>query len=118
MSMTQEVTPQPSEREKILAEAVQTICHDRQNQYGSPEDNFNTISNFWTDYILAKQEAEQGSPFLLTGEDVANMMVLFKVARTVTGTYKRDNYIDMAGYAACGGEIGWFSDHPAKMKKL
>jgi hypothetical protein len=32
-------------------------------------------------------------------------MVLFKVARVATGHNKEDNWIDAAGYAACGGEI-------------
>ena len=33
------------------------------------------------------------------------MMALFKIARASTGKYKADNYIDLAGYAACGMEI-------------
>jgi len=35
---------------------------------------------------------------------VAMMMVLFKVAREVTGRGKRDNLVDIAGYAACAVE--------------
>lgn len=33
------------------------------------------------------------------------MMCLFKIARIATGYGKADNWIDLAGYAACGGEL-------------
>lgn len=33
------------------------------------------------------------------------MMILMKVARNASGVYKDDNYIDICGYAALGGEI-------------
>lgn len=33
------------------------------------------------------------------------MMILLKVARIGSGSRSRDNWIDVAGYAACGGEI-------------
>lgn len=38
-------------------------------------------------------------------EDVAMMMVLFKTGRIMSGKVNPDNYIDLAGYAACAGEI-------------
>lgn len=37
--------------------------------------------------------------------DVAAMMGLFKIARIATGHRKADNWVDLAGYAACGGEL-------------
>ena len=40
-----------------------------------------------------------------TAKDVAVMMVLFKTARIATGTETDDCFVDIAGYAACGGEI-------------
>lgn len=33
------------------------------------------------------------------------MMCLFKIARIATGHGKADNWVDLAGYAACGGEL-------------
>lgn len=36
--------------------------------------------------------------------DVAMMMILLKVARDVSGESKRDNLVDIAGYAACAAE--------------
>lgn len=40
----------------------------------------------------------------INAKDVATMMGLLKVARIATG-YKEDNFVDLAGYAACAGEI-------------
>lgn len=33
------------------------------------------------------------------------MMSLLKIARTATGAAKLDNWVDIAGYAACGAEL-------------
>jgi hypothetical protein len=33
------------------------------------------------------------------------MMALLKIARIATGEPKADNYVDLAGYAVCAGEI-------------
>nr|DAK94186.1 MAG TPA: hypothetical protein [Caudoviricetes sp.] len=37
--------------------------------------------------------------------DVAQMMILLKVARAKGNPKHQDNWVDMAGYAACAGEI-------------
>ena len=39
------------------------------------------------------------------------MMALLKVARAAAGI-KADNYVDLAGYAACAGEIDASKDTP------
>lgn len=90
-------------REEILNAAKQCVCHDRNEQYGEPENNFAVIARFWQEYIFGAT----GKPFNLTAFDVANMMVLFKVARAATAgaNANADSFVDMAGYAACGGEI-------------
>ena len=41
---------------------------------------------------------------LFTSKDVAMMLALLKVARIHNGD-KMDSFIDLAGYAACAGEI-------------
>ena len=40
----------------------------------------------------------------ITPKDVATMMGLLKVARIATGS-NPDSFVDLAGYAACAGEI-------------
>lgn len=88
-------------REEILNGAKDCVCVDRENTYGEPEDNFATIANFWSEYLFAKGVLEK----LIDSDDVAMMMALLKIARIATGNPKADNYVDLAGYAACAGEI-------------
>lgn len=82
-------------RKECLDKATKIVTKDRNEQYGSPEDNFNKIAELWTDYL----------DYGLTATDVAIMMIILKIARINTGEHKDDNYIDIAGYAACGMEI-------------
>ena len=99
-------------REEILNAAKQCVCQDRNDQYGSPEDNFKTIAYLWTNYINAGN-ALRGVGICLRAKDVAAMMVLLKVARIATGSGSQDNWIDLAGYAACGGEIEGKDNDPS-----
>lgn len=87
-------------REKILEAAKKCVCGDREQDYGSPEHNFQTIANLWTDYFQGKGIMVQFEP-----HDVAAMFALMKIARIAGGHAKDDNWIDLAGYAACGGEL-------------
>ena len=80
------------------------MTQERQDQYGTPEANFDTIARLWTTYLNASIGLK-GIDVELSGEHVAAMMILLKVARTATGSGKDDNWLDIAGYAACGGEI-------------
>ena len=82
-------------RSEILKRADEIVNGHRENEYGSPEDNFKLISEFWSSYL--------GYPVL--PEDVAVMMIFLKIARINTGIGSADCWIDIAGYAACGGEI-------------
>lgn len=88
-------TDAPTTRAEILDAAKKIVTGDREKQYGSPEDNFNVIAQFWSTYA--------GHSF--TPVDVAMMMTLLKVARIKTGHYKADSYIDACGYLACAAEI-------------
>lgn len=87
--------PTPSKRATILHEAEKCICGQREQDYGSPESNFGIIANLWTDYLDAE----------VTALDVAMMMCLLKIARIKNGGGTGDSFVDLAGYAACGGEI-------------
>lgn len=80
-------------RERILAEAWQVVTQDRNLQYGPPEDSFTTIANLWSAYLELD----------LIAQDVAAMMVLMKVARVRSAPFHTDSWVDIAGYAACGG---------------
>ena len=88
-------------RKEILEAAEKCVCGDRDRQYGSPENSFTAIADLWNAFLWAREEPGD----LLTAADVAAMMVLFKVGRIATGQNKDDNWVDIAGYAACGGEV-------------
>lgn len=90
-------------REEILAAAKQCVCGDRNQDYGSPEKSFEMIAALWELYL--RQKCADGAGVRLTAADVGAMMCLFKLARIATGHGKADNWIDLAGYAACGGEL-------------
>lgn len=87
-------------RKEILETATLCVCTDRQGQYGTPENSFLCIARLWEDYLVTKN-----IPVSLTPKDVAAMMALLKIARVATGHGKADNWVDLAGYAACGGEL-------------
>lgn len=82
-------------RAEILDRAKKCVCQNRELEYGSPEDNFRCIADLWSAYM--------GVEF--SEQDVAMMMALLKIARIKTGTATEDSFVDLAGYAACGGEI-------------
>ena len=95
-------SPQPeeiSERASVLREAESLITGDRNVSYGSPTQNFKNIAALWTTRYAHK--LKDGEAF--TGSDVADAMILLKVARNIAQP-KRDNAVDLAGYAACGYE--------------
>ena len=85
-------------RQEILDKAKDCVCGQRQQDYGNPEDNFALIADLWTTYM-------NKADLYFTSKDVAMMMALLKVARIRTGKGTRDSYVDLAGYAACAGEI-------------
>lgn len=90
-------------RAEILKEAEKCVCGNREQDYGSPENNFRTIANFWATYLNTKHDSDVC--ITIDPEDVAAMLALLKIARISSGRMKDDNWIDLAGYAACGGEI-------------
>lgn len=91
-------------RTEILDTAKQMVCGQREMDYGSPEDSFHAIADLWQAYLDTK----------ITTKDVAVMMCLFKIARIKTGTGTADSFVDLCGYAACGGEIALGSDIDAQ----
>lgn len=90
------------DRATILNTAAEYVCKDRDAQYGSAENNFALIGRLWTEYLHSTSLTSDDS---ISAHDVAIMMSLLKLARIATGKPKSDNYIDLAGYIACAGEI-------------
>lgn len=86
-------------RTEILDAAKRCVCGDREQDYGSPEDSFGRVAALWNAYLGDRLAAH------ILPEDVAAMLALLKIARIASGHAKEDNWVDLAGYAACGGEI-------------
>lgn len=87
-------------RAELLDKAKSIIKGARQEHYGTPEDNFQRIADFWTAYAVAN-----GFKIKYNPADVALMMVLMKIARLSADIKHEDSWLDIAGYAACGSEI-------------
>jgi hypothetical protein len=87
--------PSPVRGRCICEEALRTINGERQDQYGAPEDAFKQIAALWEAYLGTR----------ITSPMVADMMCLLKIARENGGRGKRDNAVDLIGYAALGARM-------------
>ncbi len=88
---------QSPRRVEMLREAAKIINGERDKQYGGPEDNFDRIAKIWT--ILFHRQ--------FTTEEVALAFVATKLARFASNSgFQPDTWVDIAGYAACGYEVG------------
>lgn len=82
-------------RTEILDAAKEIITKDRHDTHGEAEDSFAQIAGAWSWYLSRP----------VTAFDVAQMMVLFKVARMKHNPLHQDSAVDACGYAALAGEI-------------
>lgn len=82
-------------RAECLNAAMQCVTVDRQAQHGRPEQTFGAIAAMWSAYLDTR----------IDPHDVAVMMVLLKAARTRSNPHNSDNWVDAAGYVACGAEL-------------
>lgn len=87
-------------RVEALRDAARIINGSRDTQYGNPIDNFERISKIWS-VILGIE---------VSPEDVAMCMAGLKMARYASKSgFQPDTWIDLAGYAGCGYEVGKIS---------
>lgn len=98
-------------RTEILEKANACVCGQREQDYGTPESNFRRIAELWNAYLGGD---------IVNEVDVAMMMALLKVARIKSGHATEDSFVDLAGYAACGGEIhaSMETDEECRLKSL
>lgn len=84
----------------ILREAADIVAGTRNGTRGDKERSFSVIASLWDAYLSGRKV--QGP---VTPRDVAQMMVLLKIGRTIQGTPARDHFLDAAGYSAIAGEL-------------
>ena len=94
---SESLEPRWRSRGNILDTAKQYVDTDRAEEHGDMEDNFQRIAAYWNTHL--------GLISYIKDTDVAVMMTLLKVARIHSNTENIDNWVDGAGYLACGGEL-------------
>ena len=82
-------------RAEVLALA-HTAVNGRADNYGPPAENFCVIADLWSACLRGKHK--------FTEADVALMMACLKIARLIKNPRHKDSWVDLAGFAACGGE--------------
>lgn len=87
-------------RTEILEEALKIVNGERKDAYGPAEDSFACIAAAWQAYLDSRLKDKP-----LNGVDVAMMQVILKIIRVNYSPAKPDHFIDIAGYAACAGEL-------------
>ena len=97
--------PKPPIRETILDDAKQAVCQDRNAEYGEPIDN---LSRWAKAANALGYRGPAGRD--LKPHDMAVLMGLGKLARSVESAGKADTWIDLAGYAAIGYECVTLED--------
>ncbi len=95
-------------RSDILATATTYVTKDRAATHGDAESNFALIGALWS--------ADLG--IAIGAADVARLMVLFKAARAKGNPGNVDSWVDLAGYAACGGEIATKGDDAPEVRAV
>lgn len=85
--------------EATLQSAAGAVCGPRNADYGSPVEDFGTQAEMFSAYL----SRTNGQRVSVTPSDIAALMILVKLARQAHRP-KADNWIDAAGYAACGAE--------------
>lgn len=91
-------------RGEILDNAKACVCQDRNREYGEPEDGFKLIAALW-EPVIREICVSPGADVSVAPDTVALLMALLKVARAAQNPAHLDSWVDLAGYAACGGEI-------------
>lgn len=92
-----------SPRASALNEARDLITGDRNNQYGPPTQDFARTADLLNALGYQRLDAA-GNPEPILSSDVAIIIAQVKVSRLMHSRGKRDSWVDLAGYAACGFE--------------
>ena len=92
-------------RKDLLAQVEACVCKDRQSLYKDAEDNFTVIADYWNIWLKSRGIIQETSPKAVDATDVAMMCALIKVSRSSSSPHHIDNWVDLCGYAVCGGGI-------------
>lgn len=93
------------ERREVLDRAMACVTVDRAATHGNAENGFATVARLWGAYLDGRGLLAEGLMNDLKAHDIAAMLSLLKLGRICQNPAHADNWIDLAGYAACGGEV-------------
>jgi hypothetical protein len=82
-------------RATVLDVAKRAVTKDRAATHGALENSFAAIAAIWSVRLGVT----------ITQAQVSIMMVDLKTVRAWGNPGHADNWVDIAGYAACGGEL-------------
>lgn len=91
-------------RESILDGARQCVLRERNATYGEPDQDFTRTADVLSALGFCRTVGGQVIPRTLTGADIAQLMIALKLSRLAWSPTYKDNWVDIAGYAACGYE--------------
>jgi hypothetical protein len=91
-----------STQSELLREIAEIVGGERSKDYGPPKINLDRrTASLWNTYMDMRSPWDRP----IDGVDVCNMMILVKMARIMENGTIKDNYADIAGYAAAAWEI-------------
>jgi hypothetical protein len=94
--MVKQKTCEPTPSAAAIAAEV---VLERRVGYGSPRKNFERLAQLFTVVLQDKLSAP------ISPADVALLMIQLKVSRLCETPDHFDSWVDIAGYADCGGEV-------------
>ena len=90
----------PETAAEALALALQLVTQDRRASHGAMISTFERVAALWSAQLAGRDT--EADP--LMASEVCDLMELLKIARRPSGAFNPDDYVDGAGYAACGLE--------------
>lgn len=100
----------------LLTKAATTVLKDRGDRHGGAENSFAMIGELWSVYIRhTTQHRTSGGAdadvvpiqyVKVSPSDVAQMMVMLKISRSVYGNpMEQDHFVDEIGYSSLAGAL-------------
>lgn len=95
VSLNREILGSDVKRESAVEEAQRLVHGDRGQAYGHPLEDFTAVAAAMNAYLMKKYKMDRS---ILEASDVPVFQILVKVMREAERP-KRDNRVDIAGYA-------------------
>ena len=92
-----------AEKAAVLPQEIGEVIGQRNGSHGDPLDNHDHIARLWSEHLGVAGAFPGDDPALarpITGDEVADMMMLLKLSRKRIGGMDLDHYRDTIGYAA------------------